>query len=231
MSLATMNGTPALARDEGGLALASSSRSAASSDRPAAGSRDLYLNLIENMRRSGKAHAALAHLDAFDELYPRSEEAAVLRADCLVDVEDYTAASTIYRKLMWGSATAAAAAGLGRIDALNDRWERAAEYYARAVEAEPTSPIYLNDYGFALLRAGKLEKALFRLKQAAELAPEDARVRNNLALALGATGDVAGARRLVASVPDKVERAELEAELLAQATAKSAPATAAKIPN
>ena len=123
------------------------------------------------MRRSGKPHGALAHLDAFGELYPRSEQASVLRADCLVDVQDY-AASAIYRKLMW-SPQAAAAAGLGRIDALGGRWDRAADYYAQAVEAEPTSPVYLNDYGFALLKSGKADQALLRLRQAAELAPAE----------------------------------------------------------
>jgi Flp pilus assembly protein TadD len=54
---------------------------------------------------------------------------------------------------------------------------------------------------------------VFRLRQAAELAPADMRVRGNLVLALAASGDAEGARRLLAGIPDQAERAAIEAEL------------------
>lgn len=176
-------------------------------------SRALYLALIDDMRRSGQTHAALAHLDAFEKSYPRTGEAAILRADCLVDIRDYAGASAIYARLLRGRQAAAASAGLGRIEAIGDRWPSAVDHYARAVSIEPTSTVYLNDYGFALLRAGRPADALFRLRQAAELAPADSRVRNNLALALAASGDEPAARRLVAAISDPAERSEIEAEI------------------
>lgn len=176
-------------------------------------SRALYLSLIEDLRRSGKAHAALAHLDAFDRQFPRAPDAAILRGDCLVDLKDYAAATAVYRGLLTGPQAAAAHAGLGRVEALNARWSAAADHYAQAVAVAPTATTYLNDLGFALLNAGRTADALFRLRQAAELAPGDTRVRGNLALALAASGDAAGARQMVSTIPDASERAEIEAEL------------------
>jgi Flp pilus assembly protein TadD len=180
---------------------------------PKGASRGFHLALIEDLRRSGKPHAALAHLDAFDKQYPRAADAAVLRGDCLVDLKDFAGAAAVYRTLLGGPQAAAAQAGLARVEALNGRWPMAADHYARAVALAPTQASYLNDYGFALLNAGRAGDALFRLQQAAELAPADAKVRNNLILALDATGDRAGAQRLLASVPDAGERAEIAAEL------------------
>lgn len=179
-------------------------------------SRALYLALIEDLRKSGKAHAALAHLDAFDRQFPSAADAAILRGDCLVDLQDYGQAAAIYRSLLKGPAAPAAHAGLGRVAALGDRWAEAAEHYAGAVALAPTSAAYLNDYGFALLNAGRPADAVFRLRQAAELAPSDARVRGNLVLALAADGKEAEARGLLAGLPDRVQRAELEAELAAR---------------
>lgn len=120
-------------------------------------SRALYLALIEDLRRSGQVHAALAHIDAFDRQFPRADDVAVLRGECLVDLKDYAGASAVFQRLMRGDQAAAAYAGLGRVEALNTRWPMAATYYARAVQLAPTSPSYLSDYGFVLLRAGRAE--------------------------------------------------------------------------
>ncbi|HWK34844.1 tetratricopeptide repeat protein, partial [Sphingomonas sp.] len=160
-------------------------------------SRTLYLSLIENMRASGQVHAALAHLDAFDTQFPRSDEAAILRGNCLVDIADYPGAGAVFQRLVRGRHAAEAFAGLGRIEALNERWPAAVAHYARAVQRAPTQPLYLSDYGFALLRAGKPADAVFRLRQAVELAPADTRARNNLILALAAAGDEPAARRVL----------------------------------
>lgn len=192
-------------------------------------SRALYLTLIQDMRNSGKTHAALAHLDAFDTLYPHANDAAILRADCLVDLRDYAKASLLYSKLQRSDQAPAAAAGLGRIEALEGRWPTAVDHYARAIALAPTSPVYLNDYGFALLRADRPADALFRLRQAAELAPGDPRVSNNLILALAAVGDSADAQRLLAANPDEAQRAEIAAEiaLRGSTTVKAGPPVAA----
>ena len=176
-------------------------------------SRALYLQLIRDLRASGQVHAALAHLDAFDRQFPRSADAALLRGDCLTDIARHDDAAAVFRKLLRGAHAAAAHAGLGRIEALGERWGAAADQYALAVERAPTSPVYLSDYGFVLLRAGRAADAVFRLRQAVELAPGDSRARNNLILALAAAGEGAAAQRLLATVTDPRQKAELEAEL------------------
>ena len=185
-------------------------------------SRALYLSLIENMRQSGQVLAALAHLDAFDTSFPRSDDSAILRGNCLVDIKDYAGGSAVFQKLLRGRQAAAAFAGLGRIEALNERWPGAAEYYARAVQLAPTLPLYLSDYGFALLRSGRPADAVFRLRQAVELSPGDTRARNNLILALAASGDDGAARRVLATVDDAEQRSEMEHALAAQAKGSAA---------
>jgi Flp pilus assembly protein TadD len=179
-------------------------------------SRALYLTLIDDMRKSGRTHAALAHLDAFEQLYPHGTDAAVMRGNCLVDIGAFEQAAIIYRKLLKTKAAASAYAGLGRIEGLNDRWTAAAGEFSQAVSRMPTDPDYLNDYGYALLRQGRLEEALFRIRQAAELAPANVRVRNNLILVLSATGDTAGSKSLLDSIADTTERADIQAALKAQ---------------
>ncbi len=180
-------------------------------------SRALYLGLIENLRKSGQVHAALAHLDAFDRQFPRAGDAAILRGNCLIDIKDYAGAAAVFGRLLRGPQAASAYAGLGRIEALNERWTTAAAQYAQAVRLAPTLPAYLSDYGFVLLRAGRPADAVFRLRQAVELAPGDTRARNNLILALAASGDEAAARRMLAAIADPAQRAEIETELAAQA--------------
>ena len=189
-------------------------------------SRALYLTLIRNLRREGQAHAALAHLDAFDRQFPRSDDAALLRGDCLIDIARYDAAAAVLQKLTRGKQAAAAYAGLGRIDALGERWAAAAANYALAVQRAPTTAAYLSDYGFVLLRAGRPRDAVFRLRQAMELDAGDGRARNNLILALWASGDDVAARQLLARVTDPQQKAELEAELArTPVTAATAPLT------
>jgi tetratricopeptide (TPR) repeat protein len=183
-------------------------------------SQALYLALIENLRKSGQVHAALAHLDAFDRQFTRSHAAQILRGNCLVDIKDYAGAAAAFGKQLRGPQAATAFAGLGRIEALNERWASAAAQYARAVQLAPTSASHLSDYGFVLLRAGRPADAVFRLRQAVELAPGDARARSNLVLALAASGDEPGARRLLATLTDAGQRAELEAELAAATPAR-----------
>jgi Flp pilus assembly protein TadD len=190
-------------------------------------SRGLYLALIREMRQSGKTYAALAHLDAFEKLYPHVAEAVVLRGDCLVDIGSYADAQSIYRTLLKSRTTAAPAnAGLGRIEGLNGHWAEAAGDFGRAVTLDPTNASYLSDLGYALMRQGSLDQALFRIKQAAQLAPGDVRVRNNLILVLAANGDKAGSNQLLDSIADGAERADLQAAIIAQASQQPPPPAA-----
>jgi Flp pilus assembly protein TadD, contains TPR repeats len=173
-------------------------------------SRDLHLQLISQLRESGRAHAALAHLDAYEREHPRDARAGLLRGDCLADIGDYAGAEKTYRRLLRTQQAADAYAGLGRVAGLQGRWSEAATQFGEAVKRAPISARHLGDLGYALLRAGDAAGAVFRLRQAAELAPGDARVRNNLILALEAAGQHEAARRLLDQVRDPADRKALE---------------------
>jgi Flp pilus assembly protein TadD len=175
---------------------------AAQPDSDAARSPAAYLRLIGELRASGRPRACLAHLDAFELKTPRDPQAKLLRGDCLVDVGQYDAAEAVYRPLLKGPQAAAAAAGLGRTAALRGDWPAAADNFAEAVRRAPINAAYIGDLGFALLRAGRANDAVFRLRQAAELSPDASNIRNNLILALEASGDEAAAAKLLTQVTD-----------------------------
>jgi Flp pilus assembly protein TadD len=176
--------------------------------------RGLYLATIQSLRKQGMVHAALAHLDAFDQAFARDPQAQVLRADCMTDIGAYAEAAVIYRKLVAGPAGDQAESGLGRIAARQGDWAGAAEAFGRAVKRQPINIPYLNDLGFALLKAGRADDGLFRLRQALELSPNDALARNNLIVALRLAGRGDEAVRLVGAITDPSERASVEALLL-----------------
>ncbi len=61
--------------------------------------------------------------------------------------------------------------------------EQARKSYDRALDDEPDDPQILNDLGYTLYLNGHYRAAIEKLKRAAKLAPTDARILNNLALA------------------------------------------------
>lgn len=185
--------------------------------------RTLYLGVIQSLRKDGLPRAALAHLDTFDMAFPRDPYAQVLRADCLTDVKDYGAAEALYQRLVAGPVGDQAEAGLGRIAGRRGDWTAAADAFAQAVKRRPTHTPYINDLGFALIKAGRTEEGLFRLRQALELAPADALTRNNLIMALDQSGHAQEAQQLVASIPTAAERQAVEALRVGAAITPSAP--------
>jgi Flp pilus assembly protein TadD len=66
--------------------------------------------------------------------------------------------------------------------------DRAKEAYARAVDVNERDPEALNNLGYSLYVNGNYRAAVDKLKRAARLAPSDARVLNNLALAQARLG-------------------------------------------
>lgn len=196
------------------LALAGASPALAAPAKPGAAvaaTPEMHLKLISELRASGRPRAALAHLDAYDAKTPRSPRAQVLRADCLVDVGQYDAAQAVYARLLKGPEASAAYAGLGRVAALRGDWKAAAAQFAQAVQRNPVDAPMVSDLGFALLRAGDTAGAVFRLRQAAELAPDNPVIRNNLILAYEADGDEEAARRLLAQVKSADDRKAIAA--------------------
>jgi Flp pilus assembly protein TadD len=155
---------------------------------PSLRTRQLFLGVVAALREQGRASAALAFLDDYDRSYPGDARALRLRADCLMDVGQQAAAEPIYRRLLGGPEEAAAQAGLGQAAAAGGRWAEAARAFGQAAKLEPSTVRYLNNQGYALLRANDAAQAEFVLRKAAQLDPDNLQTRNNLILCLQREG-------------------------------------------
>jgi tetratricopeptide (TPR) repeat protein len=155
---------------------------------PSLRTRQLFLGVVAALRQQGRASAALAFLDDYDRSYPNDPRAQRLRADCLMDVGQQAAAEPIYRRLLDGPEEAAAQAGLGQAAAAGGRWAEAARAFGQAAKLEPSTVRYLNNQGYALLRANDAAQAEFVLRKAAQLDPGNLQTRNNLILCLEREG-------------------------------------------
>ena len=173
----------------------------------------LYLDLIKGLQQRKLYRAALAHLDEFERLHGRQPQASLLRAECLAEVGDGAAARVAFQGLLRGPQAAAARHGLGMLAAREAQWPRAISEFNAALALEPTSTRVLNNLGYALLRCGDVAGAEFRLRQAAELEPDNAGVRNNLALLLAATNRNAEADSLLGAAGNAPMRRALRQEV------------------
>ncbi len=77
------------------------------------------------------------------------------------------------------------------------KFEEARQYYASALKIAPDAPSVLSNLGLSYLLSKDLPKAEEVLRRAAARAENDARVRQNLALAIGLQGRVAEAEGIV----------------------------------
>jgi len=155
---------------------------------PSLRTRKLFLGVVAALREQGRASAALAFLDDYDRSYPGDPHAQRLRADCLMDIGQQAAAEPIYRHLLGGPEEAAAQAGLGQAAAAGGHWAEAARAFGQAARLEPSTVRYLNNQGYALLRANDAAQAEFVLRKAAQLDPGNLQTRNNLILCLEREG-------------------------------------------
>jgi Flp pilus assembly protein TadD len=183
--------------------------------------RTLYLALIRQARLDGKPRAALAYLDDFDRRHPGDREAQVLRVNCLLDLGQTDAAEAALVRVSADDPGGEALAVRGHVLAARARWAEAAQAYAQAQAASPADSFIGNALGYAQLRAGRLAEAVETLKRALDLAPDaahgNALVRNNLALALTATGRTREAAALLARVRNPAERQRLQTRLATEA--------------
>src|SRR5437870_11254475 len=87
------------------------------SESPASDPHRLHLELIEKMLENGRAHAALAHLDALAPDEAAAPGARLLRAEALRRTGQLDAAWRIYEPLLVTEAAASAWRGLALIKA------------------------------------------------------------------------------------------------------------------
>lgn len=181
------------------IGIAESADAAELSEQPA-NERDTYLSLIRRMQGDGLHYASLAHIDAYVARFGSSDRLELLRNDALRATAQYAQADAGYRRLIQNrNAPAAAWHGLGLLAGRREDYLAAAQLFSEAVKRAPTDVGFLNDYGYASLRAGHRDVARIAITQAAELDPANQKAVSNLALFLLTGGD----RQAAEAVMDK----------------------------
>jgi Flp pilus assembly protein TadD len=155
----------------------------------------LHLELIEKMLESGKAHAALAHLDGLSPKEAAAPTARLLRGEALRRMDRLDAAWRVYEPLLLTDAAAPAWRGLALIKAEQGDLETSIAWLRRARDLQPTTARIRNDLGYALLLRGELADAENELITALEL-EGSRRAARNLVLVLLLENQDESAQRL-----------------------------------
>jgi Flp pilus assembly protein TadD len=163
----------------------------------AAGSRETYLRLVEQMQREGLWFASLAHLDALEQRWGRSPESKRLRADALARTGQPEQSRALYGELVGTALEGEAYHGLGLLAAGRADYVQAVQLLQQAQQRRPTDARLLSDLGYAQLRAGRVSEARVPLMQALQLGPDDPQTRSNVALYLLASQQPARAEALM----------------------------------
>lgn len=182
----------------------------------AGSTKALYLMLIHQARTDGRARAALAYLDDFERQYPGELDARVLRINCLLDLGQIDYAATLAGQLPDNDRTGKVSLIRGHVQTARQQWGEAIAHYQDALRANPADPLTINAMGYAQLRAGQANAAIETLKRAADLAPRDAVVRNNLLLALTMAGRTAEAGTRLRAIRDPLVRERLRGQITEQ---------------
>jgi len=167
------------------------------SGKPEAASSEaaLYLDAVRSLMAQGQFYAALAHIQEDRRAHGDSSELRLLEADARRNLGQPREAEALYKGLLTGPQAGAAKHGLGRLYAGRDL-ATAIRYLREASLLRPTDVDVRNDLGYALMQAGRYSEAKPELATAAELAPNEAKARNNLIILLILMRDEAAVRRV-----------------------------------
>ncbi|MDB5700387.1 MAG: Tetratricopeptide 4 [Sphingomonadales bacterium] len=186
-----------------------------------ASTRALYLQLIRQARADGRPRAAIAYLDDFDRQFPRDRDAGLLRVNSLLDLGQIDEADAALSAI---SRTGSVSKEAGEVDAMHGhvlaargQWDAAVPAYTSAITADPTSPTLRNALGYALLRAHRTGPAIEALRGAADLAPGDTVIRNNLILAYALAGQKQAAAGMISRVEDRRAQGVLRRQIATEA--------------
>ena len=183
-------------------------------DNPAAKDPQLRMDLIREVINKGQYYAALAHIEEQKAAYGDSAEVRLLEADVRRHLGQKAAAEALYRPLLAGPQAGQAYHGMGLLYAASDR-DLAIRYLQSAARRLPTDVEVRNDLGYALMESGRYTEAMPQLSTAAELAPGEAKSRNNLIILMLLMGNEAAASRLAQQAgagPEKVQKLRQEAQ-------------------
>jgi len=143
---------------------------------------EFYLELIAGMQEKRLYYASLAHLEVFEQRWPKDKRALQLRADALRHIGDFAQARQYYRQLLAQESSAGAYHGLGLIAAAEGDLASASTALREAARLAPIDVRILNDLGYLQLLQGERAAARMNLLKASELAPDNRQVGANLAL-------------------------------------------------
>jgi len=143
-----------------------------------------YIKLVEQMQSDGLWFASLAHLDALELRWGVVPASIRLRADALRHTGQIDESRRQYELLTGTPMEAAALHGLGLIAGSEGNYPLAVQLLEKARQINPTDGLLLSDVGYANMRAGRFANARVPVMQAAQLLPNNAQVRVNLALYL-----------------------------------------------
>ncbi|HEU0197173.1 MAG TPA: tetratricopeptide repeat protein [Nevskiaceae bacterium] len=160
---------------------------------------DVHLTLIRDMIANGQYYAALAHIQAQEQVPGGDTQTLkLLEADTRRNLGQYTAARSLYEALLNGPLNGQALHGLGLLYAHEGDLTRAIADLKQSAKELPTDVDVRNDLGYALMQAGDYQAALPQLSTAAQLAPSELRSRRNLIILMYLMDRPSDAARLAA---------------------------------
>lgn len=179
--------------------------------------RNLYFLLIGQARKDGRPRAALAYLNDFDQKFPGNVESAILRVNCLLDLDQVDQAQETLAQIPDKDRSPGTQIIRGHVASAQNAWDQAISYYQQALQVQPVDPLTSNALGYAYLRSGRNGLAVESLKRAADLSPSNGVIRNNLILALTVSGRMDEAESRQAAILDPNQRRSLRAQIMAEA--------------
>jgi Flp pilus assembly protein TadD/GGDEF domain-containing protein len=150
----------------------------------------IWFQLAALCKEGNRTEEAVSHLTRTLELRPQWFHAWRLLGVWLLEKgEDEEAMAAFERALRLNAADAAALSGLAVVYGQREmNREVALSLARRSVQIEPGNALYLERFARLLFQSGEVEEALTHCRRAAELAPEDGRIRDLL-------GEIGGAQR------------------------------------
>ena len=166
-------------------------------DAPDPSASSLYLDAVRGLVGQGQYYAAIAHIQEDRHSHGDTAELRLLEADARRNLGQSKLAEDLYLGLLNGAKAGEAHHGLGRLLAAPDP-DTSLRHLREAARLRPTDVDIRNDFGFALMQARRYPEARVELATAAELAPGEAKSRNNLLILLMLMQDEAAVRRIAA---------------------------------
>ncbi len=165
----------------------------------------IHLDLVRGMMAQGQYYAALAHIQEQRNRGYKANDLRLLEAEAQRKLKRFADAEQTYRLLLTTTLAAEAHHGLGLLYAGRDSAQSLANL-RKAVQMRPAAAAMRNDFGYALMLAGRYNEALPELATASELAPEQMQNTNNLIMLLALMNNETGVRRVAADAGVSKER-------------------------